>query len=83
MDYHIARDAHAVAEENFLLPVDRKVVDVFPYKEVGEESCGGQSADKRGGRGGRDDGRQVALDFAAELYADDAAFEKWLSVRFA
>jgi hypothetical protein len=35
MDYHIARDAHAVAEENFLLPVDRKVVDVFPYKEVG------------------------------------------------
>lgn len=76
VDDEVARDADAVAAEDGFLAVKREVVDVFPDEQVGEEPCGGKAADKRGGGGRRDDGRQVALDFAAELHPRDAAFEK-------
>ncbi len=76
VDDEVARDADAVAVEGGLLAVKREVVDVFPDEEMGEKPCGGQSADKRRGGGRSDDGREVALDFAAELHTDDAAPEE-------
>jgi hypothetical protein len=52
------------------------VVDVFADEEMGEQAGCGQAADKRGGGRWRDDGREVAVFLAAELGADNAAFEK-------
>ena len=76
MDDGISWDSHAVAEENFLLPVEREVIDVFANEQVSEQSGGGQASDKRGGGCGRDDGRKVALGLAAELRTHDEASEK-------
>ena len=76
MDDEIAGNAHAVPEENFLLPVEREMVDILADEQVGEESGGGQPPDKRGGGCGRDYRREVALVLAAELRADDEASEK-------
>ena len=76
VDDEVAWEANAVAVEDGLLAVKREVVDVFPDEQVGEQSGCWQPADERGGRGGRDDGREVAAFLAAELRADDAAFEK-------
>ena len=76
VDDQVARDADAVAVEDGLLAVKREVIDVFPDEQMGEKPRGGQSADKRRGGGRRDDGRQVALEFAAELHPHDAASEE-------
>lgn len=43
-------------EKNFLLPIEWEVVNILAHEQVG-----GQSADKRGGRDGCDDGRKLAI----------------------
>jgi hypothetical protein len=77
VDDHIAGDAHSITLKHSYLPVNGKVIDVFPNKEMSEESGCWKPSDKRSGRSWRNDWRKVSLVLTAELWPDDVAFEKF------